>query len=184
MGLEVVCDLSPAVYVCECSYSALLVTPCLRAWLFIATHLPLLHGSGLLALHVLSHVLSHVVLGPLSDVTHLTPIPIIHPHNPGLVSTGTTRIVHSPDNEYRKFSKNSPIWVRIIVAPGHYTSKPRTRKVALVDNPRLPRYYQPPPQPHLHIPNHVSKGRTRIIYPPDNVCPEFRKIRRFRRESW
>ena len=30
------------------------------------------HRSGLLALHVLSHVLSHVVLGPLSDVTHLT----------------------------------------------------------------------------------------------------------------
>ena len=39
-----------------------------EAWLFIAFHLPFSMGQGSLALHVLSHV----VLGPLSDVTHLT----------------------------------------------------------------------------------------------------------------
>ena len=128
------CNFSPAVCVCECSYSALLVTPLSRGelhaskwcrrtkddrlrkekkgkkgrnltkvdhylqgkrgvpttgkfrlvagntiraeahytlnsevWLFITTYLPFLYGSGLLALHVLSHV----VLGP---VTHLTPL--------------------------------------------------------------------------------------------------------------
>ena len=34
---------------------------------------------------------------------------VIYPRNPGYISTGTTRIIRSPDNECRKFSKNSPI---------------------------------------------------------------------------
>ena len=38
-----------------------LLLPDSKAWFFIITHLPFLHGSGLLALHVLSHV----VLGPV-----------------------------------------------------------------------------------------------------------------------
>ena len=73
MELEVVCDLSPAVCVCVSAIIPLFSLPLdSEARLFIATHLPLLHGSGLLALHVVSHVVSHVVLGPLSDVTHMT----------------------------------------------------------------------------------------------------------------
>ena len=98
---------------------------------------------------------------------------IIHPYNPGFVSTRITRIIHSLDNKCYKFSKNLPIYVRIIVIPGHCTLKLRTWKVALVDNSCLLRYYQPPPQPYLHIPNYVSEERTRIVYPPDNMCPEF-----------
>ena len=34
---------------------------------------------------------------------------IIHPYNLGHVSTGIIRIIHFLNNEYRKFSKNSPI---------------------------------------------------------------------------
>ena len=75
MELKVVCDLSPAVCVCvrvcECSCFAFLVTPWLRGTAFYCHLFAPFHGLRLLALHVLSHVLSHVVLGPLSDVTHL-----------------------------------------------------------------------------------------------------------------
>ena len=59
---------------------------------------------------------------------------IIHPYNPGFVSTGMTWIVHSPDNECRKFSKNSPIWAGIMIAPGHRMSEPRTWVVVQIDN--------------------------------------------------
>ena len=49
---------------------------------------------------------------------------IMHPHNPGHVSTGITRIIHPLDNKCHKFLKNSPIWLRIMVVPGRYILKP------------------------------------------------------------
>ena len=72
MEFKVVCDLSPAVCVSECSCFALLVTPWLRGTALYCHSFALFYGSRLLALHVLSHVLSHVVLGPLSNVIYLT----------------------------------------------------------------------------------------------------------------
>ena len=65
---------------------------------------------------------------------------IIHLRNPGYVSTGTIWIICSPDNECRKFSKNSPIWVRTIVAPGHCISELQTRGVTQIDNSYPLRY--------------------------------------------
>ena len=59
------CDLSPTVCVFFCSPRNPLT---LRHGSLLPLIYPFLHGSGLLTLHVLSHV----VLGPLSDVTHLT----------------------------------------------------------------------------------------------------------------
>ena len=56
----------------ECSCSAFLITLWLQGTALYCHLFAPFYGSRLLALHVLSHVLSHVVLGPLSDVTHLT----------------------------------------------------------------------------------------------------------------